>query len=458
MLRGKKIIHMVGIGGIGMSGIAHLLLELGYKVRGSDVKSSEMIDMLKSKGATVYIGHDENNLGNADLVIYSSCITPSNPEIVKANRSSVPVVSRADILAELMNDKTGITVSGAHGKTTTTSLVSHLLVKADMNPTVAVGGKIINYNQNARLGNGRFFVAETDESDGSFLKLNPFYSIVTNIDKEHLDFYKDFKGVVNAFKQFISNTKKGGCLFFCADDKNLRQITKTYRQKIIGFGKGQGLGIYPLNPTMIKGRSTYTCIYKGRKLGEFSLQIPGMHNIVNSLAVIGLGMELGIDLKIIKESIKTYKGAARRFQIKYDQDDLIVIDDYAHHPTEIRATLAACKSWNPRRIVCIFQPHRFTRTKFLKEEFGKSFDDADEAIITDIYSASEKPIDGISSATIYEEVVRSKGKGAVLYLAKEDINNYLMKIIRKKDLVIFLGAGDITKLSDEFAYRLKDGQ
>jgi UDP-N-acetylmuramate--alanine ligase len=451
----NKQYHLIGIGGIGMSGIAQLFLKRGIKVSGSDLKEGKATEGLRKLGAKVFIGHNAANISGADLVVYSSAIKEDNAEIVEAKRLGIPLMKRAEALAALMQDKTVITVSGSHGKTTTTSLVSFLLLEAGLSPTVAIGGILKNIDANTSFGLGEFFVAEADESDGSFLCYQPDYSIVTNIDYEHLDYYKDFKNEINAFKAFLNNTKEHGCLFCCSDDINLKNLVKGLKKRYVLFGLKRPADIYPENIKIEGLSSQFDCFYKGKFIERFHLALGGMHNISNALSVIALGLELGIDLSFIKKTLLDYKGTHRRLDIKFNNNGSLVIDDYAHHPTEIRATLAAARNLKSDRLIVIFQPHRYSRTKLLMEEFGKSFDSADYVIITDIYAASETPLEGVTAQGICDKIKEHSPNKKVLFLPKEDIVGRVLEIMKPGDLVITLGAGDITKVSDELAEKIK---
>ncbi|MDD5567907.1 MAG: UDP-N-acetylmuramate--L-alanine ligase [Candidatus Omnitrophica bacterium] len=452
----KKHYHLIGIGGIGMSGIAQLLLACGYRVSGSDLKGNRITQELREKGAQIFIGHDAKNVEGADVAVYSSAIKEDNPEVVKARSLGLSVIMRAEALAYLMQDKTVIAVAGSHGKTTTTSLVSCLLLEAGLFPTVAIGGILKNIDTNACLGNGKFFVAEADESDGSFLYYKPDYSIVTNIDKEHLDYYETFQKEIDAFRDFISRTGDNGCVFCSADDSNLVNILKESRKKYVLFGLNPNAHIYPRNIKFAGLSSEFECIYKENSLGNFHLALGGEHNISNALSVIALGMELGIDVGFIRKALSGYKGAGRRLEVKYANQSFKVIDDYAHHPTEIRATLKAAKKLEHDRLIAIFQPHRYTRTQLLLDDFAKSFKDVDCLVVTEIYAASEKPIEGVSADLLVDKIKDQGDVKAVIYLPKDNVVEYIREIIRPGDLVITLGAGDIVKVSDELAERIKN--
>jgi len=451
----NKHYHFIGIGGIGMSGIAQLLLRAGATVSGSDVKESHATQELKALGARISIGHDAKNIDGAQVVVYSSAIKEDNPEFAVAKLKGI-LIKRAQALAQLMRDKTVITVTGSHGKTTTTSLVSYLLLEAGLNPTAAIGGILRNIDNNAFLGSGKYFIAEADESDGSFLYYSPKYSIITNIDREHLDYYKTFEAEIRAFKEFIHKTEEGGCIFACSDDENLSDILKGYKFRRVLFGIERQADIYPKNIEMNGLSSDFDCYYQNKFVGRFHLALGGIHNISNSLAVIALGLELGIGLEFIKKTLSLYRGAKRRLEIKYQDDNFLLIDDYAHHPTEIKATLAAARNIKVKRMIAIFQPHRYTRTQLLLDEFSRSFDLADYVLITDIYAASEPSIEGVSAKKVHDKIKEHAPDKKVLYLPKERITEHILEIISPGDMVITIGAGDIVKISDELAEKLKE--
>jgi len=451
----KKYYHFIGIGGIGMSGIASLLLKSGFRVSGSDLKASRATDELSRLGCRIFIGHDAKNINGQEVVVYSSAISRDNPEMRKALDLGIPLIKRAQALADLMQEKTAITVAGSHGKTTTTSLISYMLIEAGLCPTVAVGGILKNIDTNACLGSGEFFVAEADESDGSFLHYQPKYSIITNIDHEHLDYYRDFDSQLSAFKDFVKRTQKGGCVFACGDDPNLVKLMRASGVRHLFFGlKGQA-DIYAKNILLSGLSSDFDCYFKDKLISRFHLVLGGMHNISNSLAVIGLGLELGIELKHIRRCLQAYKGAGRRLEIRFQSDKYLLIDDYAHHPTEIKATLAAITNLKAARLIVIFQPHRYSRTQLLLDEFALSFDQADYLIITDIYAASESPIKGVDAEALLKKIKDSHSDKEAVYLEKEKITGHIKKIVRPGDLVITLGAGDIVKISDALAKELK---
>jgi len=454
MIQGKAV-HFIGIGGIGMSGLAEVFHCHGYSVQGSDLKKSKVTDRLEEMGMAIKIGHRAENIEGADIVVYSSCIKDTNPEYMEAKLKNLPVLKRMEALAMLMQDKKAIAVSGAHGKTTTTSLVSLLLIKAGLDPTVFIGADVDFLEGNAKFGQSDIMVTEADESDGSFILLNPLYSISTNIDREHMDYYNTMDNVLSAYKQFIDNTKDEGCAFVCAEDENLKNIAGESKKRIVKYGISEDSDIKAENVKLmgLKG-SEFDVSYKGEKLGRIKLSILGMHNVLNSLAAIGVAMELGLKFNFIRDVIGEFKGADRRFMITHLDSDILIIDDYAHHPTEIKATLKAMES-SGRRIVAVFQPHRFSRTKDLKDQFGKCFDMADHLVITDIYSADEKPIEGVSGRDIWDSAKKCGHKDAH-FVPKSDIIKHLIDIVRPGDAVFLLGAGDIGELPFKIAKTLEE--
>ena len=438
-----------------MSGIAHLLLKRGFRVSGSDLKENRVTDELKRLGAKIFVGHQAENITEQEVVVYSSAIREDNPEMRQARILHIPLIKRAEALADLMRQKTAITIAGSHGKTTTTALISYMLIEAGLCPTVAIGGILKNIDNNACLGNGEFFVAEADESDGSFLNYEPKYSIITNIDYEHMDYYHNFENELNAFKNFIKRTKKGGCVFACSDDPHLLNLLRNYKSRYLFFGINNPVDIYAKNILFSELTSDFDCFLKDKFISRFHLALGGKHNISNALAVIGLGLELGIELGHIRRTLEGYKGTGRRLEIKFKSDKYLVIDDYAHHPTEIKATLAAVAHLEVKRKIAIFQPHRYSRTQLLIDELARSFDQADYLIITDIYAASEQPIAGIDAQALLMRIKDQALNKTVIYLPKERIVEQIKEIICPGDLVITLGAGDIQKVSDALAEELK---
>ncbi|MCX5699334.1 MAG: UDP-N-acetylmuramate--L-alanine ligase [Candidatus Omnitrophica bacterium] len=450
----KKFYHFIGIGGIGMSGIAQLLLKSGFRVSGSDLEENRITRQLEGMGAKIFLGHNAQNITSQDTVVYSSAIGQDNCELGQARSLGIPLIKRAVALAELMQEKTVITIAGSHGKTTVTSLISFMLMEAGLCPTVAIGGILNNINTNACLGSGQLFVAEADESDGSFLSYEPKYSIITNIDQEHLDYYHNFDNELDAFGLFIKRTQAGGCVFACSDDPNLLNIMRAYEGKRVFFGLGSSADIYARQIVFNELLSDFDCWFKDKFISRFHLALGGRHNISNALAVIGLGLELGIDLKHIRSSLEGYPGAGRRLEVKFRSDKYLVIDDYAHHPTEIKATLAAVANLKVKRKIVVFQPHRYSRARLLLNDFAKSFAQADYLIITDIYAASEQPIEGVNARGLLNKIKEYDPGKEALYLPKEDILSHLLGMIREGDLVMTLGAGDIVRVSDALAQEL----
>ena len=440
--------HFIGIGGIGMGAVASLLLAKGHKVSGSDLKDNELTEQLRKNGAQVAIGHHASNVQNPDYVVYSSAIRMINPEMIESVSRQLPLLKRAEVLAQLVNEETGITIAGAHGKTTTTSMVSCMLLNAQLNPTTAVGGIINGNTNNAHLGEGRYFVAEVDESDGTFLYFRPMYSIITNIDFEHVDFYKDWKGILEAYSKFIELTNDKGCVIACVQDEKLKNLVRASKKKVITYGLDDFCDVWAKNIITEGFYSRFECHTKFGKLADFELIVPGVHNILNALACITLGLQVGISIEVMQKSLKDFSGVKRRFQLKGKVEDIMVVDDYGHHPTEIVATLNAAKLFNRKRLVTIFQPHRYSRTKFLLNEFVESLQLTDQLIITDIYAASEKPTEGASIKDLLEPLQKIL-RNRVIYLKKEDILKYLSDFVQSGDLVLFLGAGDIYHYSDE---------
>jgi UDP-N-acetylmuramate--alanine ligase len=451
----SKYYHFIGIGGIGMSGIAQLLLESKARVSGSDLKANQITQKLSSQGAKIFLGHSAGNICGQDVVVCSSAISPDNPEVMQAKVLGIPIIKRAQALAELMRQKTAITVAGSHGKTTTTSLVSCMLMEAGLCPTVAIGGILNNIQTNACLGSGNFFVAEADESDGSFLNYSPKYSIITNIDREHLDYYHDFNQELNAFARFIQQTKPEGVVFACADDLELRKLMQNTLAQRVFFGFSDQAQIVAKNIYFEGLSSDFDCYDRSEFISRFHLALGGRHNISNALAVIALGLKLGIDLKYIRASLSGYRGAHRRLEIKFRNDKYLVIDDYAHHPCEIKATLDAIANLQVERRIVIFQPHRYSRTQLLLDDFACVFSPADILVVTDIYAAGERPIAGVSAQRLLEKIKKQNPRQKVIYLPKEKITDYILAEICDRDLVITLGAGDIVKVSDDLAQKLK---
>ncbi len=401
-------IHFVGIGGIGMSGIAEVLLNLGYRVTGSDMKRTAITERLENLGGIIHEGHSAANIEGAHVIVTSTAVRFDNPEVVEAVRKQIPVIPRAEMLAELMRLKYGIAIAGSHGKTTTTSMTAMVLTQGELDPTVVVGGRLNAWGSNAKLGKGDFILVEADESDKSFLKLSPTIAVVTNIDREHLDFYKDLDEIQSHFVQFVNKVPFYGAVIICLDDPNVQAIIPRITRRMITYGMTAQADISASQIEVMHDRfgSAFNVKYRGQDLGRVSLNVPGMHNVSNALAAISVGLDLELSFEIIASALESFRGAERRFQVKGERsDNILVVDDYGHHPTEIRATLAAAKS-SGRRLVVLFQPHRYTRTAALREDFARSFYDADVVLLTDIYAASEEPIEGITAQALAEDIER----------------------------------------------------
>ncbi len=453
VLKKKGKIHLIGIGGIGMSAIARILLGRGCRVTGSDENDSPLIEKLRNSGAAINVGHRAVNVGDADLVVYSSAVSEDNPEMLAARDKKIPRMSRGQMLAELLEGYRSVVVSGSHGKTTTTALIAVIFSRAGLDPSFAVGGEVPALDGNARMGGGKHFIVESDESDGSFLLLKPFYSVVTNVDREHLDYYPDLKAIIQAYRRFVGQTDPKGCLFTSADCSHLREISREYRGEQVRFGlKGKG-DIYP--ELLVSGRSgfEFDCIFFGRNLGRVKVPVPGRHNVANALAAIAVGLKAGVDFPVMQKALAEDWKVRRRFDVRFRRNGITVIEDYGHHPTEITAVLEAARQWHPGRLVVVFQPHRFTRTKFLMDEFAVSLAAADYLVLTDIYPASEKPIPGVSIRGIYDRM-KSAGRENIFCLARAEIAGYLRGELRAGDLVLVLGAGNINRLVEELEKEL----
>lgn len=437
-----------------MSGLAQVLLSRGYIITGSDLSPNNLTTLIESKGGLVYKGHKDTNITGAQIVVYSSSISGDNPELKAARKNHIKVLHRAQLLAELMKEKDGIAVTGAHGKTTTSTMISDILIKAHQDPTCILGGESAALNGNARNGKGKYLVAEADESDGSQLYLNPKYGIITNIDYEHLDHYKTMDNNIKANLEFLKNIKPDGAFFGLIDNEFIKKILLNYNGRFATFGLTSRADLYPAS-IKSKGLSTeFDCIYKGSPIGRITLEVPGMHNVLNALASILFAIDIGIEFNDIKSALSEFRSARRRFEIYPDTGRVTVVEDYAHHPTEITATLEACRLLKPKRVIAVFQPHRYTRTKELKKQFGSSFRLSDRLILTNIYPAFEKPLKGVSIRSIFDEAVKDGFKD-IHILPKEDITDYLYDTCQDGDLVAVLGAGDIGDVAKEFSIRLK---
>ena len=454
MFKNIKKVHFVGIGGIGMSGIAEILVSQGFKVTGSDKSLSEVTDRLESIGIKVYEGHSPENLKDADVLVYSSAVNVDNPEVKAAIERKIPVIKRAEMLAETMRMKYGIGIAGTHGKTTTTSMVGLTLTEGGIDPTIIVGGKLSGLGgTNARLGKGDFIVVEADEFDRTFLKLTPTIAAITTLEKEHLDTYKDLDDIKSAFIEFANKVPFYGFITLCLDEPALQDIIPHINKKIITYGLTAQADVRAVDIVANGFKTTYKVKYLDKELGEITLKIPGKHNVLNSLVAVIIGTELGIDFKIIKKALESFSGVYRRFEVKYDKE-ILVIDDYAHHPTETSATLKGIREgWN-RRLIVVFQPHLYSRTRDFFHEFGRSFLNSDVFVCTDIYPARELPIEGVTGELI-ADITKKFGHKNVHYVAdKKSVPSFLNEIKKDGDIIVTMGAGDIWKYGEEFVSML----
>lgn len=455
MYKRYKSIHFVGIGGIGMSGIAQVLQNLGYRVTGSDVRASEMTERLSAMGIGIAIGHDPANIGDAQVVVISSAIGSENPEAMEAIRQGVPVIPRAEMLAELGRLKYGVLIAGSHGKTTTTSLIATVLAKTGLDPTVVIGGRLNALGSNARLGQGEFLVAEADESDGSFLKLSPTIAVATNIDREHMEFFKSMHALKGAFLEFLNKAPFYGLSVVCIEDSRLRELLPDIKRRTLTYGFSKDAGLRAANIEKGPMSVEYDAFLKDKKLFRVKLPIPGDHNVLNSLAAIGVGLELDVAPDAIREGLQAFQGIGRRLELKGRPAGVSVYDDYGHHPTEVRATIKSLREGiGSSRLFVVFQPHRFTRTRDLMRDFAVSFVDADQLLLMDIYAAGERPLEGITSEALFgliKQEIGDKGR----YVGQADrAMEYLIENIKAGDVVLSLGAGDVWKVSEGLVKRL----
>lgn len=448
MFENYRIIHFVGIGGIGMSGIAEVLHNLGYEITGSDVKESTNTRRLQALGIKIMIGHRAENVDSAHVVVISSAIKDDNPEVIEARKRSIPVIPRAEMLAEIGRLKYSILVAGAHGKTTTTSLISSILTAAGLDPTVIIGGRLNATGSNARLGQGNFLVAEADESDGSFLKLSPTIAVATNIDREHMDYFKTMDSLCGAFREFLNKVPFYGLSVLCYENIYLRNIMNELNRKYVTYGFSDNADVHAINIKKSKdGGMQFDVIYKGEDIGGFLIPLLGTHNVLNALASIVVSRELYVSVDTIKSSLSEFSGIHRRFEYKGLCNGAVVYDDYGHHPTEIKATISAIKTNGYKRLIAVFQPHRYTRTRDLFYEFTESFYGVDRLYILDIYPAGETPIKGISAKDL-ADAIREKGVD-VQYISERDVLiGMLKKELQDNDIVITLGAGDVWKIAE----------
>jgi UDP-N-acetylmuramate--alanine ligase len=455
MYKRYQHIHFVGIGGIGMSGIAEILVNLGYRVSGSDEKRGEAVERLEQIGAKVFTGHAAGNIEGAHVVVYSSAIARGNVELQTARQRQIPTIERAEMLAELMRLKYGIAVAGTHGKTTTTSMVGTVLAEGRYDPTIVVGGRVAAFGSNARLGQGEFLVAEADESDGSFLKLAPTIAVVTTIDAEHLDHWGSLEAIRDGFRTFVNKVPFYGAAVLCLDQPNIQMLLPHVEKRIITYGLESAADLVARRLVLSGMTSRFEVAHRGTVLGECTLQIPGRHNVLNALAAVGVGLDLEIPFATIQRALAGFAGVQRRFQVRGTAGGVTVVDDYGHHPVEIRATLAAAKAGFDRRVVTVFQPHRYSRTLHLRQEFLTAFNQADVLVVMDVYPAGEAPIPGVSAADLADGI-RAHGHRDVVYLGSDRtrIVEHVCEISRPGDLVLTLGAGDVSQLGPDILRRL----
>jgi UDP-N-acetylmuramate--alanine ligase len=455
----KKIrrIHFVGIGGIGMSGIAEVLHNLGYLVSGSDSRESETTRRLASLGVRVVIGHQAENLGEADVVVRSSAVGQENAEVAAARQRLVPVIQRAEMLAELMRMKYGVAVAGTHGKTTTTSMVATVLARGGLDPTMVIGGRLNALGSNAKLGRGDFLVAEADESDGSFLKLSPTIAVVTTVDAEHLDYYRDLAHIQDTFVEFINKVPFYGMAVLCLDQENIQALLPRVEKRYVTYGLRSQADVLARDVEFAGMTSACRVFWKGELLGRLALNVPGLHNVYNALAAVVVGMDLDIRFEVIRDALADFTGVDRRFQVRGEAGGITVVDDYAHHPVEIKATLNAAKDGFGRRVIAVFQPHRYSRTQALLGEFSTAFYQADRLFVTEIYPAGEAPIPGVSGRQIADGVA-GHGHRHVTYVAdKSELAKAVLDQAAPGDMVLTLGAGDIWRVGEEILDRLRAG-
>jgi len=454
-LKKNKRIHFVGLGGIGMSGIAEILLSRGFEISGSDRSLTDVTKRLREIGITVYEGHSPENLKDVDVLVYSSAVNTDNPEVMAAIERKIPIIKRSEMLAECMRMQYGIGIAGTHGKTTTTSMVGLTLTEGGIDPTIIVGGKLSGLGgTNARLGQGEFIVVEADEFDRTFLKLTPTIAAITTLEKEHLDTYKDLDDIKTAFIEFANKVPFYGFVLLCLDEPALQDIIPFINKKIFTYGLTPQADIRAVDIVHSAFSSSYTVKYRGEELGRINLKIPGVHYVKNSLVAVCIARELGIKFEIIKKALESFAGVYRRFEVKYTKE-VLVIDDYAHHPTETSATLAGIRAGWDRRLIAVFQPHLFSRTRDFYQEFGRSFLNSDIFICTDVYPAREEQIEGISGKLIADTAKKFGHKNVVYVEDKNEIPSFLLSIKEENDIIITMGAGDIWKYGEKFVEMIK---
>ncbi len=451
-------IHFVGIGGIGMSGIAEVLINLGYQVSGSDLKESDITRRLARLGGTIAYGHRAENLADVDVVVTSTAVNQNNPEVQEANLRKIPVIPRAEMLAELMRMKYGIAIAGTHGKTTTTSMVATVLSHGEIDPTVVIGGRLDSIGSNAKLGQGEFLVAEADESDGSFLKLSPTIAVVTNVDEDHLDYYSDLDEIRATFIDFINKVPFYGLVVLCLDDENLQGMIPNVKKRLVTYGMSSQADFQAAEIEHSGDRTRFKVLFRGEELGYLSIRMPGRHNVLNALAAVAVGMELDMSFAAIAEGFQDFGGVGRRFQIKGEPNDIMIVDDYGHHPVEIKATLAAaCSGWN-RRVVAVFQPHRYSRTEALFDDFVTAFYQADHIAVMDVYAAGEEPRPEVTADKLAAGISGHGHKSCCYTGDMEATLEHLLDVVKPGDIVITLGAGNVWQVGEELLKALAAGQ
>ncbi len=450
-------VHFIGIGGAGMSGLASILLDSGHEISGSDLSSTDATRRLESRGAVCHVGHAPQNLHNAELVVVSSAIKPDNAELMAARQKGIPVIHRGDLLAWLMQRQKGIAIAGAHGKTTTTSMLALVLEKSGLDPTIIIGGELNDIGGNAKLGRGEYLVAEADESDGSFLKLHPLAVVVTNIEDDHLDHYGSVAEIKKAFRIFMARVPDHGLVIACKDDPNVREVLQDLDRPLVTYGIESSGADYVLRHLSLAGGCSRGEVYfRNQYLGDLELFVPGRHNLLNALAAVAAARWVGLEYEVIARILRDFRGARRRFELLGEVGKVRVVDDYAHHPSEIKATLQAARQMKPGRLIVVFQPHRYTRTVLLREQFGEAFGEADLVIVDEIYSAGEQPIEGVNARLIVQ-AIKNHGRPPVVYLpTREQIINYLVASVLPGDLVLTMGAGNIWTCGMELVKRLRE--
>lgn len=458
MLENYRHIHFIGIGGAGMSALAYVLVKRGFEITGSDLQVGHMAYELAEAGAMVYMGHDDCQIEGADAIVVSTAIPETNPELAAARQKNLPVLHRSDVLKELLNGKgvKGVAVAGAHGKTTTSAMIGVIAAEAGIDPTVVIGGDVASLGGNARNGESEWVIAEADESDGSFLKFTPFIPVITNIEDDHLDHYGTEENIYQAFKEYLSHMREGGTALLCLDNVKVQRLAKETEREFVTYGLTEECIYQAKNIRHSIDGTDYELYHKGEKLTDVHLIVPGRHNVLNSLGAFAAAMLMGIAPDVIVAALAKFSGAKRRFETKGKENGIWVVDDYAHHPTEIAATLQAAKETGARRIVCVFQPHRYTRTKLLYDEFCNCFGNCDKLILTHIYSAGEQPIPGISGKLLAESVQQTTGQDVVFIDSFARVEEYLYKNCEKGDLVITMGAGDVFKIGEELVKEFQE--